>query len=175
MAYINILIVVYGQLSSALLMLIIWSICLPFLAITSWHVNLLLKAFFQKLWINLLLAQTAHAVNSTMILTLDTEGVDEEMELRAYEVLRKGFKYDASEEERFEKLLFKYPNRIQAKDRDIIISNHQLPMDWIYIWAWMAKLGREGTIKVILKRSLMNIPILGLVNSPPLSLRKCIF
>ena len=47
--------------------------------------------------------------------------------------------------------------------RDILIANHQIYMDWIYIWCVMAQLGREGTVKIILKRSLLNVPVLGLV------------
>lgn len=45
--------------------------------------------------------------------------------------------------------------------RIILISNHQLYSDWIYIWALAYMARRHGDLKVILKKSLKNIPIWG--------------
>lgn len=44
---------------------------------------------------------------------------------------------------------------------DIVICNHQLYTDWIYIWALLTHLGKGGNVKITLKKSLQWIPVLG--------------
>lgn len=52
------------------------------------------------------------------------------------------------------------PQSIQKQS--IIISNHQLYTDWIYIWTLLYKLdSNAGKLIIILKHSLKHIPILG--------------
>jgi 1-acyl-sn-glycerol-3-phosphate acyltransferase len=45
---------------------------------------------------------------------------------------------------------------------DIVISNHQLYTDWIYIWGLFTWMGKGGNIKITLKKSLQMIPVIGL-------------
>ena len=45
--------------------------------------------------------------------------------------------------------------------RDLIMSNHQIYSDWIYLWSLMDKIDRAGELKIIMKRSLRKVPILG--------------
>ncbi len=45
--------------------------------------------------------------------------------------------------------------------RDMVIANHQAYMDWVYIWAFLAPLDRDAVVKIILKRSLGDLPIFG--------------
>lgn len=52
-------------------------------------------------------------------------------------------------------LLLDFPQRI------VLISNHQIYTDWLYLW-WTAYCsGMHGRLYIILKESLKNIPILG--------------
>lgn len=44
---------------------------------------------------------------------------------------------------------------------DIVICNHQLYTDWVYIWALLTHMGKGGNVKITLKRSLQWIPIVG--------------
>lgn len=44
---------------------------------------------------------------------------------------------------------------------DIVICNHQLYTDWLYIWALLTHMGKGGNVKITLKKSLQWIPILG--------------
>lgn len=44
---------------------------------------------------------------------------------------------------------------------DIVIANHQLYTDWLYLWALLSRAGRGGSVKIVLKRSLQWLPILG--------------
>lgn len=45
--------------------------------------------------------------------------------------------------------------------RDLLISNHQIYSDWIYLWALMDRIDRAGELKIIMKRSLRQVPIFG--------------
>lgn len=45
--------------------------------------------------------------------------------------------------------------------RDIVISNHQIYVDWLYIWSLFALSRSAGNLYIILKRSLQFVPILG--------------
>lgn len=50
--------------------------------------------------------------------------------------------------------------------RDIVISNHQIYADWIYLWAFLGLLGRAGNIKIVCKRAIQFIPLVGWVRPP---------
>lgn len=51
-----------------------------------------------------------------------------------------------------------------GESRNIIISNHQIYADWLYIIAFLGLLGRAGSVKIVCKRVLQFIPILGFVH-----------
>ena len=51
----------------------------------------------------------------------------------------------------------------EDESRDIVISNHQIYADWIYIWAFLALLGRAGNVKIVCKRVIQFVPIIGWV------------
>lgn len=44
---------------------------------------------------------------------------------------------------------------------DLVICNHQLYTDWIYIWALLTHMGKGGNVKITLKKSLQWTPVLG--------------
>lgn len=44
---------------------------------------------------------------------------------------------------------------------DIVISNHQIYPDWIYIWAFLNHIDRSGYLRIVLKRSLQFVPLIG--------------
>lgn len=120
-----------------------------------------LQELTQWVWVYLLLGITASAADSKMLITLPEDcGLEEEA--RVLELLRDRFVFDPEILARFAKLKQQGKRGAEGK-RSIIIANHQLYLDWIYIWALMAKLRREGTVKIILKRSLLNIPVFGVV------------
>lgn len=50
---------------------------------------------------------------------------------------------------------------LSLPERLILISNHQLYSDWIYIWCLAYFCRRHGDLKIILKKSLAKIPIWG--------------
>lgn len=45
--------------------------------------------------------------------------------------------------------------------RELMMSNHQIYSDWVYLWALMDKIERAGELKIIMKRSLRSVPIFG--------------
>lgn len=45
---------------------------------------------------------------------------------------------------------------------DIVISNHQIYVDWLYIWSFFTLSRSAGNLYIILKRSLQFIPIFGI-------------
>ena len=54
-------------------------------------------------------------------------------------------------------------------ERDILISNHQIYTDWIYVWHFIQRMGRCEDLSIVLKASLRSIPIIGPVSSAALS------
>lgn len=114
-------------------------------------------------WVYLLLGVTASAADSKFLITLSDEcGLEEEE--RVLELLKNRFVFEPEALSRFVKA--KKPSATNGRQtrRSILIANHQIYLDWIYIWALMANLRREGTVKIILKRSLLSIPLFGLVS-----------
>ncbi|RKP40226.1 acyltransferase-domain-containing protein, partial [Dimargaris cristalligena] len=51
--------------------------------------------------------------------------------------------------------------RLNLAPRAIVIANHQVYMDWIYLWFVAYYAGCHGYVKIILKDSLRSIPIFG--------------
>ncbi len=62
---------------------------------------------------------------------------------------------------KFAKIFGVAPAEDSALERDILISNHVLYSDWIYLWGLMDRISRAGEVKIIMKRSLRNVPIFG--------------
>lgn len=131
---------------------------LPFLLLNK-HFQRQLQQLAQSAWVYLLLGITAHAADSELIVYLPEE-CGPEMEKIVYEKLKMGFNFGLAAARLEES---ESPPTPRDRRRDIIISNHQIYMDWIYIWALMARIRREGNVKIILKRSLLNIPVFGIV------------
>lgn len=149
---------IYCILSCSIVLLFSYLLVITPFILLSKHTERKLQTFLQKTWVYLLLGVTAHVANSELIVTLPEE-CDSEMEAAILERVSGGFDFDPatltkSRREKFSKQT--------DTERDIVISNHQIYMDWIYVWAFMARLHREGSVKIILKRSLLNIPIFGL-------------
>jgi len=112
-----------------------------------------LQTVVQRLWVYLLLGVTAHVADSTLIVSVPElqDDLTDEQRLRLVQMLSQGFCFPKQKDV-----------GTVFDSREIIISNHQLYLDWIYIWSFMSMLGRAGAVKIILKRSLMNIPFIGL-------------
>ena len=60
-----------------------------------------------------------------------------------------------------------YPTRAEplegTLERDILISNHQIYTDWIYVWHFVQRLGRSEDLSILLKASVRSIPLVGQV------------
>ncbi|CAJ1972839.1 unnamed protein product [Sphenostylis stenocarpa] len=50
---------------------------------------------------------------------------------------------------------------VPTKERVLLIANHRTEVDWMYLWDLALRKGRLGSIKYILKNSLMKLPIFG--------------
>lgn len=50
---------------------------------------------------------------------------------------------------------------VSPVQRDLLIANHQIYSDWIYLWSLMDRIKRAGEVKIIMKRSLRSVPIFG--------------
>ncbi|XP_015572804.2 probable 1-acyl-sn-glycerol-3-phosphate acyltransferase 4 isoform X1 [Ricinus communis] len=50
---------------------------------------------------------------------------------------------------------------IPAEERVLIIANHRTEVDWMYLWDLALRKGFLGSIKYILKSSLMKLPVFG--------------
>ncbi|KAI9295889.1 acyltransferase-domain-containing protein, partial [Neoconidiobolus thromboides FSU 785] len=54
-----------------------------------------------------------------------------------------------------------YKTKLNLPERLLLICNHQLYSDWIYIWCFSYFARRHGDLKIILKKSLAKIPVFG--------------
>ncbi|CAN0922101.1 Probable 1-acyl-sn-glycerol-3-phosphate acyltransferase 4 [Linum grandiflorum] len=50
---------------------------------------------------------------------------------------------------------------VPAKERVLVIANHRTEVDWMYLWNLALRKGCLGSIKYVLKSSLMKLPIFG--------------
>jgi lysocardiolipin and lysophospholipid acyltransferase len=48
-----------------------------------------------------------------------------------------------------------------ANASDIVISNHQIYTDWLYLWALFHLMGKGGNVKIMLKKSIQWVPLIG--------------
>jgi len=50
---------------------------------------------------------------------------------------------------------------VDKEDTGIILCNHQVDVDWWYIWCFARKFNKHGNLKIALKKELVYIPIFG--------------
>lgn len=116
------------------------------------------QELLQRLAILIILGALEYTVHSQLVLSLPEE-CGPEMETLVYSKFKEGYAFEEGLAERLAHVDAASPD----KRRDIVIANHQLSLDWVYIWCIMVPLVRAGSVKIILKRSLLSIPIFGLV------------
>jgi len=51
---------------------------------------------------------------------------------------------------------------VDPTETAILIANHQMDVDWWYVWCFTKKYERQGNFKIALKKELFYIPIFGL-------------
>lgn len=49
----------------------------------------------------------------------------------------------------------------ELKGSNILVTNHQIYTDWIYMWYLLYRCGKANTIMIMLKDSLSKIPFMG--------------
>ena len=101
------------------------------------------QRFFEGFFVKLLISMIQLISDSQFVISLPEQ---ENVELTAA---------------KFAKIFQVPPAADSALERDILISNHVLYSDWIYLWGLMDRIGRAGEVKIIMKRSLRNVPIFG--------------
>ncbi|XP_020582960.1 probable 1-acyl-sn-glycerol-3-phosphate acyltransferase 5 isoform X2 [Phalaenopsis equestris] len=52
-------------------------------------------------------------------------------------------------------------DRVPLKERALLFANHRTEVDWMYLWDLALRKGCLGSIKYVLKRSLMKLPVFG--------------
>lgn len=105
------------------------------------------QRFFESLFVSLLLSLVQVIAENEFVLSIP--------EIDKYS------NYKLTEE-KFGKLFGTQPeNEDEIISRDLIMSNHQIYSDWIYLWSLMDKIDRAGEVKIIMKRSLRQVPIFG--------------
>lgn len=142
------------------LIVLVYGVCVtPFLLIHK-PLERRCQEFLQRLAIFIVLSALEYTAHSQLVLSLPAE-CGPEMEALVYSKLKGRYLF----EEGLAEQLAHVDAAGLDRRRDIIISNHQLYLDWIYIWCIMVPLVRAGSVKIILKRSLMSIPVLGIVGA----------
>lgn len=105
------------------------------------------QQFFEAVFVKLLVSLVQLISRSELVLCLPDDGDSDSAELTAAKFAQ----------------IFNHPpaSSDSGLERDILISNHVLYSDWIYLWALMDRIGRAGDVKIIMKRSLRSVPIFG--------------
>lgn len=107
------------------------------------------QRFFEALFVRLLLSLVQVIAGNELVLSIPESESDK-------------YPNNKLTEEKFSKVF----NNTRSTDsntvaRDLIMSNHQIYSDWIYLWALMDRIDRAGEVKIIMKRSLRQVPIFG--------------
>lgn len=106
----------------------------------------LVQRFFEALFVRLMLSLIqVIAPNQLVLYTPDSENYsNSEITLKKFSKVFLGtFEPDSS------------------LSRDLVMANHQLYSDWVYLWALMDRVDRAGELKIIMKRSLRSVPVFG--------------
>lgn len=119
---------------------------------------------FQQLWIKHLLGWTGFGKMSSMQVSLPTD-LDDKAKALLYWRLKNMFVFTPEVHAELKAAAEAHPELGKDKKaiHEIIVANHQIYQDWIYLWSFMRELNGAGDLKIMLKRSLMNIPLFGWV------------
>lgn len=104
------------------------------------------QRFFEALFVRLLLSLILIIAPNEMVLCLPEDSNSDNVKVT---------------EAKFSRIFLREKERIPGLSRDLIMSNHQIYSDWIYLWSLMDKIDRAGEVKIIMKRSLRQVPIFG--------------
>ena len=106
------------------------------------------QRFFEALFVRLLLSLVQVIAGNELVLSIPDSEKYSNTKLTE-EKFRKVFSCESVDSEN------------EGISRDLIMSNHQIYSDWIYLWALMDRIDRAGEVKIIMKRSLRQVPIFG--------------
>lgn len=106
-----------------------------------------------KCWVNALACWTYYAFPSKFVVTIDTANLKVSSTYDTLTHIAVAFGIGSGwvdiDDER-------------NKHREIVIANHQIYSDWIYLWAFLNHMERAGNVKFALKREIMFVPLFGL-------------
>lgn len=106
------------------------------------------QCYFEALFVRLLLSLVQVIAGNELVLSIPETDRYTNTKITETKFARAFFGKTQSEDE----------SRVS---RDLIMSNHQIYSDWIYLWALMDRIDRAGEVKIIMKRSLRQVPIFG--------------
>lgn len=105
-------------------------------------------------WLSSMMAYTNEVAPSSYVLTVDED------QLSADE----GEPAKSKTISQFIKSFQNRPVDSTVQDhREIMICNHQIYADWLYLWGFLDQIHRAGSIKIIMKKELGDIPVVGFV------------
>lgn len=110
----------------------------------------------EKFWAKTLLSLTQILAPSNLIITLD-EDCMKNQNLTNKDIL--GLFSNSSPKSSTDSNSKNSP----LSRHDILIANHQIYVDWVYIWSFLDKINRSGDVKIVMKRSLQFVPLFGWV------------
>lgn len=157
-------VLVYCMLVSVALVLVLYIILMLPLRLISHRWDAIVQEICQSMAVYIVLGVCGFPVDSQLITSLPEETTEQYL---AYKALQDGYEFERQVRERLKTAPPLVEECIRLRRRDIIIANHQIYVDWLYIWSLAVPLNRAGSIKIILKRSLLfAIPVLGIVLYP---------
>lgn len=104
---------------------------------------------FPAFWISFVAAVTQMIVKGDYIVTIEPGDIANEDPDSTLSQIALGFKIATG----------KMPSN--KPSRELIISNHQIYADWIYLWSFLNHFGRGNAIKIVMKRVFQFVPIFG--------------
>lgn len=104
-------------------------------------------------WINGLCAWIYYVAPSDFVVTVDAEGLSQSRITDTLSQIAIAFGIGSG------RVNLDEP---ENQHYELLIANHQIYSDWIYLWAFLNHLGRSGNMKIVLKRSIQFVPFLGL-------------
>lgn len=109
-------------------------------------------------WLSAMMAYTNEVAPSIYVLTVDDDQMKAEIEGEE----------DPARFKTISQFIKSFQNRpmddlINDDHREIMISNHQIYADWLYLWGFLDQIHRAGSIKIIMKKELGDLPVVGFV------------
>ncbi|CAO3614333.1 unnamed protein product [Cunninghamella echinulata] len=159
---VNILVVNFGLFYQSTCVVFAQYLSLPFYYF-NWSLYVQYIAYTMRIWSQSLIAVVQYFAPADLVLTFDKSCINNNNSIQnSTTTTTTKTETPAAADKLFELNNQGVLKKLFLPKRIIVTANHQIYADWVYIWCISQLANQHGSLKIILKDSLKNLPIYGL-------------